>query len=71
MNQNRNTIPIPVYPKGTRILTSVCIPKPEYVQKEQALRWRHFRLTLSLLSLSLSLSLSVSLSLTERTSRTI
>ena len=28
-NQNRNTIPIPVYPKGTRILTSVCIPKPE------------------------------------------
>ena len=26
---NRNTIPILVYPKGTRILTSICIPKPE------------------------------------------
>ena len=29
INQNRNTIPIPVYAKGTGILTSVCIPKPE------------------------------------------
>ena len=29
INQNRNTIPIPVYAKGTRILTLVCIPKPE------------------------------------------